>query len=123
MAVAISELPRIVEVLSAIDRPLFVILEYDEFVRFVVAASGGLAPDIVSVVDYRGEHAFVVLPWAHYRTYIGLINVLGEINETHYLERHYDVRAAVEQGSLASGTSHYLMQGYFERREVQFPTM
>jgi hypothetical protein len=121
MKVAIAQLPRIVEILTVDGTPRFVVLLYREFVRFVVAASGGYAPDIVSILDHGGEHVFVILPSDHYRMYIGMLDICDQVDESHYLEKHSDVRAAVAQGRLDSGTQHYLISGYFERREVRFP--
>jgi hypothetical protein len=121
MPVAITGLPRIVETLTVDGRPQFFVLLYNEFVGFVVAASARHAPDVVSVLDHGGEHVFVVLPNDGYRAYIVGLDISGEVDEVHYLGRHTDVKVAVQQGALRSGTQHYLIQGYFERREVRIP--
>ena len=121
MPVAITELPRIVETLTVDGRPQFFVLPYDGSVRFVAAVSAGQAPDVVSVLDHGGEHVFVILPNDWYRVYIVGLDIAGEVDEAHYLDVHEEVKFAVEQGGLRSGTHHYLIQGYFERREVRFP--
>ena len=121
MAVAINRLPQIVDTLSVNGRPEFFVLHYDEFVRFVIVASGGLALDVVSILDCDGKHVFAILRGDHYATYIPMLDVFGEVDEAHYLDKHRDVKAAVSRGELRNGTQHYLIQGYFERREVRFP--
>jgi hypothetical protein len=123
MTVAITLLPRIVETLSAAVTQDFVILRYDEFVRFAVAASAGRVPDVVAVLDHADEHVFVILPIDRYRTYISTLDITGGVDEVHYLDKHKDVKGAIEQGRLHSGTQHYRIQGYFERREVRFPAV
>src|ERR1700690_3566821 len=119
MTVLISQLPRVVETLRVNGEDQFVILPYDEFVKFVVAASAGNAPNIVSILDFGGEHAFVIIPAGHYRMYIGMLDISGEIDDAYYLGRYEDVNAAVARGEIRSGTQHYLMAGYFERRDVR----
>jgi MoaA/NifB/PqqE/SkfB family radical SAM enzyme len=51
----------------------------------------------------------------------GRSDIAGTVDERHYLATHPDVRAAVDQGHLQSGTEHYIISGYFERRAVKFP--
>ena len=121
MKVAIRQLPRIVEILAVNGEPQFVVLQYDEFVRLAAVASGPRTPDIVAILDHGGEHVFVVLSSDHHRRFIGMLDVAGEIDEAHYLDKHKDVKIAIDQRRLRSGTQHYLRQGYFERRDVRFP--
>lgn len=123
MTVGIAQLPRIVETLSISGKPQFVVLYYNEFVRLAAAAPGRHAPDIVSVLDHGDEHLFVILTSDSHRMYISTLDISGEVDEAHYLDKHKDVKAAIEQGRLRSGTQHYLRQGYFERREVRFRTL
>jgi hypothetical protein len=120
MTIPITQLPRIVETLAVNGKPQFVILQYDEFVKVAAAASGRHTPDLVSVLDHGGEHVFVILTSDSHRMYISTLDISGEVDEAHYLNKHKDVKATIDQGRLRSGTQHYLRQGYFERREVRF---
>jgi hypothetical protein len=119
--IAITELPKIIDLLLVDGEPCFVVLMYNQFVKFAAIASPNSSPDVVSVLNYNKEHAFVIISYDEFRRYIKKLDVVGDIDETHYLERHKDVKIAIEQGMLRSGTQHYILQGYFERREVRIP--
>jgi hypothetical protein len=121
MAIPISGLPRIVETLGVDDTVRFVVLAYDEFVTFVAEALPATAPDVVAVLDHRGEHAFAIVLLGGLAEYIKALDIAGTVDERHYLAAHPDVGAAVDQGHLRSGTEHYIISGYFERRAVKFP--
>ena len=120
MAIPISRLPRIVETLLVDGATQFVVLEYEEFVTFVADTAPARAPEVVAVLDHRGEHAFVILPFIPFTSFVTTLDFSGTIDERHYLTAHPDVRAAVDQGRLQSATRHYIISGYFERRAVRF---
>src|SRR5580698_1487040 len=121
MAVAITLLPKIVEILMVNDQPQFLVFAYDQFVPFAAAigAENG-APDVAAVLDRDKEHVFVVVRWDEFRAFLGRLEIVGTVDEGHYLRKHPDVKASLDRGHLTSGTFHYVRQGYFERREVQF---
>ncbi len=48
-----------------------------------------------------------------------MLEVYGGVDEEHYLEKNPDVRAAVEDGRLPSGSHHFIISGYFEKREAK----
>ncbi len=121
MAIPITRLPRIVETLAVDDTVHFVVLPYDEFVTFVADASPAGAPEVVAVLDHRGEHAFAVVRLNCFAEYIKALDIAGTVDERHYLTANTDVKAAVDAGHLRSGTEHYIIAGYFEGRAVKFP--
>jgi hypothetical protein len=121
MRIEITELPRIAGLLSVEKTPHFVVLPYEPFVLWVARAPQVSTPDVAAVLDTHGEHQFIVILYEEYRKYLGHVEVAGRIDEVHYLARHEDVSAAVSHGALRSGTDHYLIQGYLERREARLP--
>lgn len=120
MTIAITRLPRIVEILAVGDVAQFVVLDYNEFVEFVADASAANAPDAVAVLDHGGDHAFVVLLLASFAAYIRKLDIVGGVDERHYLTAYPDVKAAIDDGRLQSGTQHYIIAGYFEKRAVKY---
>jgi hypothetical protein len=121
MTVTVADLPRIAEILHVDATPYFLVFPYTPYVRFVVAASPWSAPNVVALLDVAGEHAFVVVRCEDFRSYLGQLDISGSVDEAHYLAKHADVRLAVERGQLRSGTQHYLISGYFERRVALLP--
>lgn len=121
MKIATRELPKIVELLFVGKQPHFVVLIYEQYARLAVAGSAAGAPDTVAVLDFAGEHLFVVVGFDEYRAFLGKFVVEGRIDEDRYLTKYDDIRLAVAAGLLKNGTEHYIRQGYFERREVRLP--
>jgi hypothetical protein len=117
---ALTELPPIVEILSAGAEGGLIVLRYPDFVRFVARALPVPAPDVTAVLDHGDEHAFAILALSDYQSHIRKLCITGNIDEQHYLTKYPDIAAAVRAGQLTSGTYHYIIQGYFERREVKF---
>jgi hypothetical protein len=115
MTVAITELPKIIKTLQVNETPYFFVLLYDQFIKFVVAASETKVP------DFDKEHVFIIVECEEFRSYLGRLDIAGNVDEEHYLSKYPDVKIAVDQGLLINGTHHYVGQGYFERREVKFP--
>jgi hypothetical protein len=123
MAVAITLLPKIIEILRVNDQPHFLVFAYDQFVPFAAAAGAeNGAPDVVAALDRDKEHVFVVVRCDEFRAFLSRLEIVGAIDEGHYLRKHPDVKASLDQGQLSSGTFHYVNQGYFEQRDVRFVT-
>jgi hypothetical protein len=121
MAVAITKLPKIIEILTANNRPQFLVYEYDQFAEFVASCSENNAPNVAAVLDHNNEPVFVVVRWDEFRAYVGRIDICGTVDEEHYRMRHPDVKAAIGRRRLRSATQHYIAHGYFEQREARFP--
>jgi hypothetical protein len=117
---ALTELPPIVEILSVGVEGKLVVLRYTDFVQFAARALPVPAPDVAAVLDHSDEHAFAILALSDYQSHIRKLRITGNIDEQHYLSKYPDIAAAVRAGQLTSGTYHYIIQGYFERREVKF---
>ena len=125
--ITISELPTIIDVLHHGGAPAFAVLPYYQFVRLAAMsaspddsdASPNETPEVSSVLEGDGEHAYAIVAWDAYRSYLNRFAVFGHVDENHYLTMHEDVRKAVEDGGIASGTEHYIVQGYFERRRAR----
>jgi len=118
-ALAFAELPPIVEILSVGVEGKLVVLRYVDFVQFAARTMPVLAPDVAAVLDHADEHAFVILALSDYQSHFRKLHITGSIDEQHYLSKYPDIAAAIRAGHLASGTEHYIVQGYFERREAK----
>jgi hypothetical protein len=135
MTVAITELPKIIKTLQVNETPYFFVILYDQFVKFVVAASETVVsaseivvaasetkvPDVAAVLDFDKEHVFIIVGCGEFRSYVRRLDIAGNVDEEHYLNKYPDIKIAVDQGVLISGTHHYVEQGYFEGREAKFP--
>lgn len=119
-ALALTDLPPIVEILSVGAEGKLVVLRYADFVQLAARTLPIPAPDVAAVLDHSGEHAFAILALSDYQSHIRKLRITGNIDEQHYLSKYPDIAAAVRAGQLTSGTYHYIIQGYFERREVKF---
>lgn len=117
--ISIHWLPRIEATLDIEGVPQFAVVSYADFIRVSAAATAGDVPDLSAVLDVAGEHVLVVLQWGAYRTFLSQFEVTGRVDERDYLQRHEDVRSAVERGDVVSATEHYVVQGYFEQRPVR----
>ena len=118
MQLPIANLPMILEILVVHDAPCFVLLHYREFVQFAATLEPEQTPDVVTVLDVRNEHVFVVVGYDGFVHALRTSEIKGNIDEKAYLERHLDVAEAVARGTLRSGADHYFFQGYFEQRTV-----
>lgn len=119
--VPIAGLPKIARVLEVDCRPYFVVIAYPAFVGFAARAWPTGSPEVLTFLDDGGEHRFVVMLMSAYRAALGALEVTGEIDERHYLRRHEDVRSGIKAEIVESATRHYIVQGYFEERDVRFP--
>jgi hypothetical protein len=120
MKIAITELPKIIDILVVNGDPYFVVLLYEQFVKLVATASEIESPNITSVIDFNMEHTFIVIRYEEFLRYMIGVEINGSVDERHYLHKHNDVNEAIKNGMLRSGTEHYLLQGYFERRDARF---
>lgn len=119
-ALALTELPPIVEILSVGAEGSLVVLHYVDFVQFAARSLPVPAPEVAAVLDHAEEHAFIILALSEYQSHFRKLSITGSINEQHYLSKYPDIATAVRDGHLTSGTEHYIVQGYFERRDVRF---
>lgn len=69
----------------------------------------------VPVEDFRGPRK-VLVSLDVLRTLIGLAAAGSAFDPDFYLERNSDLRQAAKQGELKDPRSHFVNEGYFERR-------
>lgn len=68
------------------------------------------------VVDSTGQQRVTLPVDLFHRIFAAALAYRSGFDESFYLSKYPDVRAAVSNGTIASGADHYTLTGYFENR-------